>query len=614
MLVNISGLSHSYGARPLFAGLALSIEAGERIGLIGPNGTGKSTLLQIIAGHLTPDVGEVARTRGLRVGYLAQVPQFAPDATILSTILDGAEHPDDGVAVTLAYALISKLSLDDTHTQVKDNTPETPITQLSGGWQKRVALARALMREPDLLLLDEPTNHLDMESILWLETFVQKSRFATITVTHDRSFLQKVSSRILELDRRNPGGLLSVQGNYAEYLRIKEQQIEAQTSRETRLKNTLRREQEWLLAGAKARSTKQQARIHRAHTLEQEVGELEYRNTTRSVDLEFVADGRHPKVLLKAKQITRAYDGHTLFRDLNLVLAPGERLGLLGPNGCGKTTLIRTLLGKEPPDAGRMVHADRLTAAYFAQNRESLDPTCTVANVLAPHGDHVIYRGSPIHIYSYLDRFLFTKAQGDVPVGQLSGGEQSRLLIASLMLQEGNLLVLDEPTNDLDLATLAILEDCLIDFNGAVIIVTHDRFFLEQVATKLLAFHPSGSGETAYFHTLAQWEAWHRREAAAYEASLRSVRPATTYVRPQTRAKKLSYKEQRELDTMEETIHEHERRLEEVIKLGEHPDVVSDSAKLLEITESMQRLTQAIDLLYGRWEALTLKQKMFEGD
>jgi len=611
-LVNISGLSHSYSARPLFHDLTLTIEEGERIGLIGPNGAGKSTVLQIIAGHITPDAGDVARTRGLRIGYLAQVPTFEPHATILSTVLEGAEHPDDGAAIAMAYEFISKLSLDDTHTQVKDNTPETPITQLSGGWQKRVALARELMREPDLLLLDEPTNHLDIESILWLETFVRMSRCAIITVTHDRSFLQNVSSRILELDRRNPGGLLSVKGNYAQYLQIKQQLIEAQETRETTLKNTLRREQEWLRAGVKARTTKQQARIQRAGVLAQDVSELEYRNTARTVDFEFAAEGHHPKILVKAKQITKAYDHHTLFRNLNLLLTPKVRIGILGPNGCGKTTLIRILLGKETPDSGSISHADQLTPAYFEQNRESLNPTTTVADVLAPHGDYVTYRGNPIHIYSYLDRFLFTKAQSQLRVGQLSGGEQSRLCIARLMLQEGNLLVLDEPTNDLDLATLGILEDCLTDFNGAVILVTHDRFFLEQVATQLLAFHPSGNGDTQLFHTLTQWETWHRRETRAYEASLRAAQPTTPTTRTPAKAKRLTYKEQREFDMMEETIHEHERRLEEATLQSQQPDIISDSAKLVEISETMNQLTHTIDTLYARWEELERKQKALE--
>ena len=303
-------------------------------------------------------------------------------------------------------------------------TPRPLIAELSGGWKKRVALARELVRGPDLLLLDEPTNHLDVESILWLEELIQNAPFAVLTITHDRLFLQRIADRIIELDRRNPGGLLSVKGDYTTYLDIKDQLLSSQERREVILKNTLRRETEWLRRGAKARTTKQQARIHRAGDLKNEVEELGYRNQSRSVRIDFQSTEKNPKKLLEAKAIAKSMGGRSLFQRVDLMLTPGKRLGLLGPNGCGKSTLIRVLLGSETPDAGEVFRSDQLSVAYFEQARDSLDPQQTLAKTLCPKGDHVDYRGGRVHIRSYLDRFLFDPGQSEMAVGKLSGGEQ----------------------------------------------------------------------------------------------------------------------------------------------------------------------------------------------
>ena len=605
ILISASGIRKSFAARPLFENLTFSIESGERIGLIGPNGAGKSTLLKLLAAQATPDEGILSFQRGLRVGFLEQTPSFLPGATIQSTLLEGSQDPDDWENIAFSEEIMSKLSLKD---------PSQQVEYLSGGWKKRVALARELIRKPDLLLLDEPTNHLDLDSIYWLEGFLKSSRFATLTITHDRAFLQKVSSRILELDRRNPGGLLSIRGDYLAYVETKEQMLASQERREVVLKNTLRRETEWLRQGAKARTTKQQARIQRAETLKDEVGELQVLNQSRTARLDFQSSERSPKKLVEAKSVSKSIHGRRLFSGLDLVLTPGKRVGILGPNGCGKSTLIKTLLGRgllgsdehESFD-GVVNRADGLMVAYFEQNRDALDPTLSVAKTICPQGDFVDYRNSRIHVRSYLDRFLFTQGQMDMAVGKLSGGEQSRLLIAMLMLKPCNLLVLDEPTNDLDLATLSVLEECLLDFSGAILLVTHDRYFLDQVANQILAFSPfpEDQGQIVAFASLSQWEAWFtdssRKTRGALPSTIDLPKGATP---PAAKKKKLSFKEQRELDSMESTIHKLEQDLALCLEQSSLPANLSHATRIFELSQKSTQLQAEIDRLYARWAEL----------
>jgi len=597
ILVSASEIRKAFAARPLFDSITFAIESGERIGLIGPNGAGKSTLLRILASQISPDEGKLSFQRGLRVGYLEQVPLFSPDATVHSTVMEGAADPYDWQCMALADEIISKLSLPEA---------ETPVERLSGGWKKRVALARELMKTPDLLLLDEPTNHLDVEGILWLEEHLASSSFAALTITHDRLFLQRISNRILELDRRNPGGLLSIKGDYATYLETKDQIMAAQERREVILKNTLRRETEWLRQGAKARTTKQQARIQRAGELKEDVEELSYRNQVRTARIDFQASDRNPKKLVDAKGISKSFGSHRVFSGLDLLITPGKRLGILGPNGCGKSTLIRTLLGQEEPDSGIILRSENLSVAYFEQNREALDPNITVAKTLCPRGDHVDYRGSRVHIRGYLDRFLFTQGQMDMSVGKLSGGEQSRLMIAQLMLKEANFLVLDEPTNDLDMATLSVLEECLTEFPGAVLLVTHDRYFLDQVATQILAFGTGAqAGKVVSFASLEQWENWHRQQERSPEMAqpVDKSDPKVAAKDP-IKKRKLGFNEQREFDTMEENIQKLEAALEIATEQSGLPENARNSVKLLEITQEMTRLQKEIDRLYARWAEL----------
>jgi ATP-binding cassette subfamily F protein uup len=474
-----------------------------------------------------------------------------------------------------------------------------------------VAIGRALAGQPDLLLLDEPTNHLDVEGIEWLETLLSRrgAAFATITVTHDRLFLQRVTTRILELDRRNAGGLLSVDGDYATYVRVKAETMHAQERREVVLRNTLRRETEWLRRGAAARSTKQQARIARAGTLGDEVTELGRRNQTRTATLDFAAADARPRRLIEARAIAKSYDGRPIFEGIDLRLGPGVRVGLLGPNGCGKSTLIRVLLGEEAPSAGTVVRADGLQVAYFQQSRDALDPDRTLADTLCPDGDHVTFRGARVHVRGYLERFLFEHEQMQMPVGKLSGGEQSRLLLAQLMLREAQVLVLDEPTNDLDLPTLAVLEESLTAFDGAVLLVTHDRYFLDNVASTILAFdtRPGAPRGVIPFASLEQWEAWRAETAAAEKAATSAATTTTSASGATAGRKKLGYKEQREYDAIEAALARAEAALREARAASEHPEHASDHAKLTALLASVEERQAEVDRLFARWAELEAK-------
>jgi len=605
VLLTVAGLTKAFGSHPLFEGISCSVDSGDRIGLIGPNGAGKSTLLSILAGEIPPDEGTRSAQRGLRIGYLSQMPVFREGATIREAVLEGAAGAhageEDWEAGFAADEYISRLSL-----ATEGRSAGTPVATLSGGWKKRVALARELVRKPDLLLLDEPTNHLDVDAILWLEELLARAPFATVTVTHDRVFLQRVANRILELDRRNANGLLDVRGDYATYLRVKEERLATDAQRELSLRNQLRRETEWLLRGAKARSTKQQARIQRAGALETEVGQLSERNRSQNVRLDFQDSGKNPKRLIEAKGIGKAYGANVLFSRIDLLVTPHSRIGLLGPNGCGKSTLLRTLLGTEQPDTGEVFRAENLQPVTFEQGRESLDPDSTVARTICPEGDHVEYRGALVHIRSYLDRFLFKEEQRDMKVARLSGGEQSRLLLARLMLKKTNLLVLDEPTNDLDLATLQVLEDCLADFPGAVILVTHDRYFLDRVTNRILAFgkDEKGRGTLTALAGLDQWEAWFAERKGAAPARRTSAKPSA-------RKRRVGFKEQRELDGIEARVQAAEAARDALREESEHPDHASDALKLVAVLAALEEKQAEVDRLYARWAEL---ERLAAGD
>jgi ATP-binding cassette subfamily F protein uup len=545
LLLSCESLAKSYGIRPLFAGITLHFSDGERIGLIGPNGSGKSTLLKILAGVETADAGTISSRRQLRLAYLPQQDAFPAGATVLEVAVGAlrGEPGDDHEHEVTASILLGKIGFAD-FSQMADT--------LSGGWRKRLALASVLLRKPDLLLLDEPTNHLDLEGILWLEELLADAPFAFLLVSHDRYFLENVTNRVVELNRAYAGGFFSVNGSYSEFLEKRENYLEAQASEEQSLAGRVRREIEWLQRGAKARRTKAKGRIEEANRMIRELAELKARNAKQSAAaIEFAGSQRKTKKLLEAKNVSKSLGGRDLFRDLSFVLSPGTRLGLLGPNGSGKSTLIRLMSGADSPDSGQIVRADGLRIVLFDQNREQLDKTQSLRRALSPGGDTIVYQGQAMHVLGWAKRFHFRPDQLDMSVEDLSGGEQSRVQIARIMMHPADLLILDEPTNDLDIPTLEVLEESLEDFPGALVLVTHDRFMLDRISTELVAL--DGKGNARMHVDLAEWERAREEEAAAAkQAEVKSAppRPAASN-KPPPGIRRLTYLEQREWEKIE---------------------------------------------------------------
>jgi ATP-binding cassette subfamily F protein uup len=603
-LISVYQLEKSFGAKTLFTGVSFGIKEKEHVGLVGPNGAGKSTLLKILLGTMESDSGHISRKRGLSIGYLEQTPSFDDDKTILDTILEKCADPHESIGK--AYEIM-------THLQLTQFSEALTVKQLSGGWQKRVALARELILEPELLLLDEPTNHLDVTGIIWLENFLRDSQMAFLMITHDRLFLQRTVDRIVDLDPRNPNSLLDITGSYAEYIEAKDLELAALKRQEKVQRNNLRREVEWLRRGALARQTKQSARIKSAGELAENVEALKAKNREQVSGIEFGKTTHSPFKLIEVRDVSKSYEGRTLFRNVDLLVTPKTRLALLGENGSGKSTLIKVILGEVTPDTGKVRLADKLQVAYFEQTRDTLDRQKSVLKNICPEGDYVNFRGQYVHVRSYLDRFLFFGNKADLAVEKLSGGEQARLRLAQLMLQPAQVLVLDEPTNDLDAETLEVLETALTDFNGAVILVTHDRYFMDAVSNQILAFPPANfpSRELHSFASYFQWEEWYRIESekVAKAASAASSLAASSTAKQKAAPQKLSFKEKFELENMESTILDLESKISELNNLIVSPEYISDHQKLMEAHSKLASLQAELDHKYQRWSELEAKIK-----
>ncbi|HET9697998.1 MAG TPA: ABC-F family ATP-binding cassette domain-containing protein [Terriglobales bacterium] len=596
-IINAQGISKAFGATTLFREVSFTISEGARIGLIGPNGSGKSTLLKILGGSITPDSGDVAVRKRTRMSYLAQESEFEAGETprsVMKRALVATQVPESEWESRTAETL-GRAGFEDF---------EVDASSLSGGWRKRLAIAEALVTSPDILLLDEPTNHLDLAGIEWLEELLAQSTFATVVVSHDRYFLENVATEMAELNRAYPDGLLRVTGNYSEFLVRKEEFLLAQAKHQEALENRVHREIEWLRRGPKARTTKSKARIEKANDLIGELADLNSRTRTATADIDFSATDRKTKRLIELEGLAYEIGGRTLFRNLNFTVMAGTRVGLVGPNGSGKTTLLRLVNGELRPDTGTIKKAEALQVVYFDQTRQ-LDPEVTLKRALAPDSDSVVYQDRVIHVASWAARFLFTGEQLNQPVGRLSGGERARVLIAKLMLQPADVLLLDEPTNDLDIPTLEILEESLLEFRGALILVTHDRYLLDRVSTVVIGL--DGNGGAGQFADYSQWEAWIRE---GRDSGLqKKEKPATTVsVSNNSTKKKLSYLEAREYETIEDRIAEAEAALSTKRQLFEDPAIASDATKLLSAQADLEDAQRLVDTLISRWAELSEKK------
>jgi ATP-binding cassette subfamily F protein uup len=601
-ILSAQGLSKRYGVAALFRNISFTVSEGDRIGVIGPNGSGKSTLLEILQGRVTPDSGDVAVRKGMRLGCVLQISEFAPGETIRSVIdkaLDRANvHESDRLA--RIAEILGRAGFSDMDVQA---------ATLSGGWRKRLAIVEALIQKPDILLLDEPTNHLDLAGIKWLEGVLQAASFACVVVSHDRYFLENVANEIVELNAAYEDGSLRVAGNYSAFLEGKEQFLHAQRNRQEALENRVHTEIEWLRRGPKARTTKSKARIDKAHELIGELADLNTRTRTTSAKIDFAASGRQTKQLATLDAVSYSISDRTLFEDVHFVLTAGMRVGLVGPNGSGKTTLLRLLNGEIKPVSGEIRKADVLRVVYFDQNRV-LDADVTLRRALAPDSDAVIFQDRVIHVAAWAARFLFTGEQLNQPVGRLSGGERARVLVAQLMLQPADVLLLDEPTNDLDIPTLEILEESLLEYRGALVLVTHDRYMLDRVSTVVLGLDGLGGAER--FADYQQWEQWQKSRKASEKtevaaASARVLSGAAGTARATLTKKKLSYQEARELETIEERIADAEKTLQEKHDAMLDPTIMSDGARLHALSTELESAQLAIDLLYARWAELEEK-------
>jgi len=539
----------------------------------------------------------------MRLSGVLQISEFAGGETIRVVIgkaLDRAKVPE-GERLSRVAEILGRAGFTNL---------DTEAGTLSGGWRKRLAIVEALVQRPDILLLDEPTNHLDLAGIRWLEETLQNAPFACVVVSHDRYFLENVATEMVELNATYDQGALRVSGNYSAFLEAKEQYLHAQKNRQAALENRVHTEIEWLRRGPKARTTKSKARIDKAHEMIGELSELNARTRSSSAQIDFASSGRQTKQLITLDSVGQVLGERTLFSNVHFIMTPGMRVGLVGPNGSGKTTLLRLLKGELQPTRGVMRQAQALRTVYFNQNRE-LDPEMTLQRALAPDSDAVIYQERVIHVAAWAARFLFTGEQLNQKVGRLSGGERARVLIAQLMLQPADVLLLDEPTNDLDIPTLEILEESLLEYRGALVLVTHDRYMLDRVST--VVFGLDGLGGAERFADYQQWEAWQRAQQATGKSNAsvetQNLSRASGAVKTSPTKKKLSFKEMREFESIEARIAAAEKKLQTKHDALLDPAIMRDGTRLHAASVELDAAQKAIDALYARWVELEQKQK-----
>ncbi len=630
-LLRLTNVSIAYGTHALLDNAEFQLDAGERVGLLGRNGEGKSTLMKIIAGNILPDGGDIWRQPGLKLAWLEQAPDLPADATIYDAVASGLG--DLGHWITRYHELSMTLDGTDekameefgdlqhqleTHngwhfqqrvesTLTKLNLPgELKISGLSGGWKRRVALAQALVMEPEVLLLDEPTNHLDFESITWLEEQVLSFQGAVLFVTHDRSFLQKLATRIIDLDR---GQLVSWQGNYDDYLRRKAAALEDEANQNAEFDKKLAQEEVWIRQGIKARRTRNEGRVRALEALRRE--RAQRRNTIGTSKLGLEKAESSGKKVVELENVSFSYGDKTIIKDFSTLIQRGDKIGLIGANGAGKSTLLKLLLKELEPTSGTVEQGTKLQVAYFDQLREQLDPEMTVADTVANGNDFIEINGNQRHVMSYLGDFLFAPARARSPVKSLSGGEKNRLLLARLFTRPANVIVMDEPTNDLDLETLEMLEEKLVEFQGTLLIVSHDRAFLDNVVTSVIVF--VGNGEVQEFvggysdwlrydnETKQQLAAAEKKQkAATVEKKTASAQSGNT-----AKKRKLSFKEQKELETLPDLIAELEAAQLAVTEKISNPAFYQQTpASTAKVLAELKAIEEKLEQAFERWNEL----------
>ncbi|MDM9561905.1 ATP-binding cassette domain-containing protein [Bordetella petrii] len=592
-LITLTGVQLAYGHHALLDHADFTIQAGERIGLIGRNGAGKSSLLRLLDGRAQPDDGEVARASGLRVATVEQEPVLDDGATVFDVVHAISDDHEDWQRPARVRAALERLGLP----------ADVPLAGLSGGTRKRVALARALVDEPDLLLLDEPTNHLDFDGIAWLEELLRNWKGAAVIITHDRRFLDAVATRIVELDR---GRLLSFPGNFSQWQERKAQWLESERLEQERFDKLLAQEEVWIRKGIEARRTRNEGRVRRLERLR--VERAERRERMGNVSLALAEGQRSGKLVAELKHVDKAFGDKVVVRDYSTTILRGDRIGIVGPNGAGKTTLLKLILGELAPDNGSTRLGTNVAVAYFDQMRAQLDEDATLADVISPGSEWVEIGGARKHVMSYLGDFLFSPARAGSPVRSLSGGERARLLLARLFARPANVLVLDEPTNDLDIETLELLEELLQEYAGTVLLVSHDRAFLNNVVTQTIA----SEGDGRWRDYVGGYDEWVAQRPAPPQPA-RPARPAeappeTTAAAPRVRPARparLSAWELRELEALPEAIADIEARQEALSARLADGSLYRDAPEEVErINAELATLEAELEEKFARWELL----------